>query len=154
MKSILRTIEAILVEGMRMLLFPIAPVVNDRIRTLNEYERWLSWKSRARKERKRWSLLSRLRRAARRQTKKNVEGEAWLHELVAHQYERLFCYVFWGKFLLFAFAIAYAGDAFEGILREQYPAAFVIWMELMDKFGRAHDGAWQWIWEHTGGGAP
>lgn len=147
MKNTLRTLRAVLIDGLRMLLFPIAHAVNDRILTEKEYERCLDWRSRTEQERRFLSVLSALRRAARRQERINTVGMVRFNELNARCHERAFAYLWHGRIVLFFLAIGYTGDALEHILRDYYPVTFILWMNLTDWLAALHNDAWRWIWE-------
>lgn len=142
LKTVFRVIWAIMRSLLGMMCLPLAHVATDRIGALQAYSRSLDWIDRTCQQRRHWSVLRILERAARRQERMNVRGQAKFDELQRRKWERWYAYKFHAVLLLRIFAIGYGFEALGAVLHAHYPVAYPYWLAIGTALMKSMNAFW------------
>lgn len=142
MKAVLLAIWAVPCGVFRLLLLPISPCATDRITAARLFENALNWDARIVQRRRRWSVLSILKRAARRQERMNVFGSEKFEELQRRKWERSYSYQIHAILALRVISIFCGYYALGAVLQEHFPALHVFWQAGADGFDWLYYAFW------------
>jgi|GEM_PF-3487326 len=134
MKIIFRVIIRIILCLFQWVFMPFAHVADDRIFAARHYGQALWMSERLRQEKQYWSIITILRRAARRQEFMNQRGQQKYDELQARKWDTAFAIEFHARILLCFFTLWYGTTALTAIAHDHYPWLYVAMVEA-DKMG-------------------
>lgn len=129
LKSSYRAVLRAVLCLFQWVFIPLAPVADDRIVAAREFARALGMWECQRQQKRYWSVLSLLRRAACRQEYVNRYGQQKLDELVARQWDRAFALKLHAVILLRFFAWWYGVEALAIVAHDHFPWLNVVIME-------------------------
>ena len=140
--NVLRAMRALFLCLVCTVCLPLAPVATDRINVARGYANALWWSERVRQEKKRWSILGILQRAAARQEKMNVRGQAMFDELQQRKWDTVYAIKVHAVMLWRIWGIGYGFEALGAFLHSQYPAVYPWWQACLTAGERALHGFW------------
>ncbi len=111
----------------QMILLPLAPVADDRIYTADLYSKSLGCDEYQRQQRRYWSMLNILRRAAHRQMRMNARGQAWYDELQKRKWEKSYAFTANVRYIWMVGAIIYGVLALEAVIVSHFPVLAPWW---------------------------
>jgi hypothetical protein len=131
------------------LTLPIVPYSEDRIHAATNFQRAIALGERRRQELYHWSILSVLRRAARRQERMNVRGRAWYEKLERRPWRRRDTGLLYVTLFLRIGAVLYGFHALGAVLHDYFPAGHAVWQLTLDRTVQVLNWPFNWFVEHV-----
>lgn len=129
------------------IFLPLAPVADDRIFAAKTFAQALGMSEELRQQKRYWSILSILKRAACRQERMNKRGQQKFDKLQSKQWDLPSAFKWHAKILLWFFALWYGVEALDAVARAHSP-----WLhDFIVRANASVNSFIYWLWSFVPG---